>query len=63
MRLCSRLYSERCSETLRLTAEVEHGISDLQFTAAYRVPFQYSRFVRDAPDSRSLCRFVVRASR
>ena len=30
----------------RLTAEVEAGISDLQFTAAYRVPFQYSRFVR-----------------
>ena len=27
-------------------SEVEPGISDLQFTAAYRVPFQYSRFVR-----------------
>ena len=24
----------------------ERGLSDLQFTAAYRVPFQYSRFVR-----------------
>ncbi len=45
MRL-SDLYRERFRETLRLTAEVEDGISDLQFTGAYRVPFQYSRFVR-----------------
>ena len=40
------LYRERFPETLRLTAEVEDSISDLQFTGAYRVPFQYSRFVR-----------------
>jgi glutamate-1-semialdehyde 2,1-aminomutase len=33
-------------ETLRLTAEAEDGISDLQFTAAYRVPFPYRRLVR-----------------
>ena len=26
---------------------MEHGISDLQFTSAYRVPFQYSRYVRE----------------
>jgi glutamate-1-semialdehyde 2,1-aminomutase len=45
MRL-SALYRERFPETARLTAEVEPGISDLQFTAAYRVPFQYSRVVR-----------------
>ena len=45
MRL-SDLYRERFPETIRLTAEVEDSISDLQFTAAYRVPFQYSRFVR-----------------
>ena len=45
MRL-SDLYRERFPETLRLTAEVEGSISDLQFTGAYRVPFQYSRFVR-----------------
>lgn len=45
MRL-SDLYWERFPETLRLTAEVEDSISDLQFTGAYRVPFQYSRFVR-----------------
>jgi glutamate-1-semialdehyde 2,1-aminomutase len=46
MRL-SRLYRERYPKTLRLTAEIKGSISDLQFTAAYRVPFQYSRFVRD----------------
>jgi glutamate-1-semialdehyde 2,1-aminomutase len=43
----SRLYGERFKATNRLTAEVKDGISDLQFTDAYRVPFQYSRFVRE----------------
>ena len=45
MRL-SALYRTRFAETLRRTAEVSDSISDLQFTDAYRVPFQYSRFVR-----------------
>ena len=45
MRLAA-LYAERFAETARRTAEVEDGVSDLQFTARYRVPFQYSRFVR-----------------
>lgn len=45
MRL-SALFSERFAETVRLTEEVEDSVSDLQFTGAYRVPFQYSRFVR-----------------
>jgi glutamate-1-semialdehyde 2,1-aminomutase len=40
------LYAARFAETARHTAEVEDGVSDLQFTGAYRVPFQYSRFVR-----------------
>ncbi len=39
------LYAERFAETARRTAEVEDGVSDLQFTGAYRVPFQYSRLV------------------
>ena len=30
-----------------MTAEVKDGISDLQFTDAYRVPFQFSRYVRE----------------
>jgi glutamate-1-semialdehyde 2,1-aminomutase len=45
MRL-SALYQERFVQTARCTAEVADSISDLKFTAAYRVPFQYSRFVR-----------------
>ena len=45
MRLAA-LYRERFAETARLTDEAEDGISDLQFTSAYRVPFQYRRFVR-----------------
>ena len=40
------LYRQRFAETARLTDEVEGAISDLQFTSAYRVPFQYSRLVR-----------------
>jgi glutamate-1-semialdehyde 2,1-aminomutase len=42
----SRLYGERFAESSRRTADVADGISDLQFTDAYRVPFQFSRFVR-----------------
>jgi glutamate-1-semialdehyde 2,1-aminomutase len=40
------LYDTRFAETIRLTAEVTDGISDLQFTDAYRVPFQYGGVVR-----------------
>ena len=45
MRL-SGLYGERFAKTRALTAEAAGGISDLQFTGAYRVPFQFSRLVR-----------------
>jgi glutamate-1-semialdehyde 2,1-aminomutase len=45
MRLAA-LYQSRFAETNRRTAEVIDSISDLRFTDAYRVPFQYSRFVR-----------------
>ncbi len=45
MRL-AELYRVRFAETNRRTAEVADSISDLQFTDAYRVPFQFSRFVR-----------------
>jgi glutamate-1-semialdehyde 2,1-aminomutase len=43
----SALYRSRFARTLALTAEAKEGISDLQFTAAYRVPFQFSRHVRE----------------
>jgi glutamate-1-semialdehyde 2,1-aminomutase len=42
----SALYDTRFAETIRRTAEASEGISDLQFTDAYRVPFQYRRLVR-----------------
>jgi glutamate-1-semialdehyde 2,1-aminomutase len=38
---------QRFSKGLQMTAEVSKGISDLQFVESYRVPFQYSRLVRD----------------
>jgi glutamate-1-semialdehyde 2,1-aminomutase len=45
MRL-SELYRHRFAKTVALTAEAATGISDLQFTGAYRVPFQFSRVAR-----------------
>ncbi len=45
MRLAA-LYRMRFAKTAALGAEAESGISDLQFTAAYRVPFQFSRLAR-----------------
>ena len=41
------LYAQRFARTVRLTQEVQGDIADLQFTARYRVPFQFSRFVRE----------------
>src|SRR5258708_7745254 len=40
MRLAD-LYGERFAKTVARTREVAAGISDLQFTDAYRVPFQF----------------------
>jgi glutamate-1-semialdehyde 2,1-aminomutase len=57
MRLAA-LYRTRFAESARLTAEIAESVSDLQFTGAYRVPFQYSRFVRRHLEGGS----VVRAS-
>ena len=42
----SYTYRTRFAETIRATAEAAESLSDLQFTAAYRVPFQYRRLVR-----------------
>jgi glutamate-1-semialdehyde 2,1-aminomutase len=40
------LYRERFARSIALTAEAAEGISDLQFTSAYRVPFQYGPVLR-----------------
>ena len=41
------LYAERYRHSAALTHEIEDTLSDLQFTARYRVPFQFSRLVRE----------------
>jgi glutamate-1-semialdehyde 2,1-aminomutase len=43
----TNLYRARFAMTAGLTAKVKEGISDLQFVDAYRVPFQFSRYVRE----------------
>jgi glutamate-1-semialdehyde 2,1-aminomutase len=43
----SQIYRDRFAQTAALTAQSREGISDLQFTAAYRVPFQFSARVRE----------------
>ena len=43
----ARLYGERYAKGRQMTAEAASRISDLQFTESYRVPFQYSRLVRE----------------
>ena len=42
-----KLYAELYPKGRALTAEAAGHISDLQFTRAYRVPFQYSRLVKE----------------
>jgi glutamate-1-semialdehyde 2,1-aminomutase len=39
-------FRDRSRTTTRAGEAIEVGLSDLQFTSAYRVPFQYSRYVR-----------------
>src|SRR3954471_11230588 len=43
----SGLYDQRYAKGRQMTAEAAEHISDLQFTENYRVPFQYSRLVRE----------------
>ena len=41
------LYKDRYARSRQMTSEAASQISDLQFTQSYRVPFQYSRLVRE----------------
>src|SRR6202022_2707555 len=43
----ARLYQDRFARGRQMTLQASERISDLQFTEAYRVPFQYSRLVRE----------------
>jgi glutamate-1-semialdehyde 2,1-aminomutase len=44
-RLAER-FAAKFPRSLALTAQAKAGVSDLQFTGAYRVPFQFSRMVQ-----------------
>jgi glutamate-1-semialdehyde 2,1-aminomutase len=46
MRLAA-VFNERFKETADLTEDIIDAVSDLQFTSRYRVPFQFSGFVRE----------------
>jgi len=43
----AELYKSRFARSREMTKEAASQISDLQFTQVYRVPFQYSRLVRE----------------
>ena len=44
----SAIYHERFPLTAKASAEVRQALSDVQFTSTYRVPFQFSRIVRES---------------
>jgi glutamate-1-semialdehyde 2,1-aminomutase len=41
------LWHGRFARSISLTEEAKAGLSDLQLTSAYRVPFQYSKYMRE----------------
>ncbi|HXY96356.1 MAG TPA: aminotransferase class III-fold pyridoxal phosphate-dependent enzyme [Steroidobacteraceae bacterium] len=43
----SQLFAQRFAKAAALGREVARSVSDLQFTMRYRVPFQFSRMVRE----------------
>jgi glutamate-1-semialdehyde 2,1-aminomutase len=43
----SALYAQRFAKTLALTGQAAAGLPDLQFTGAYRVPFPFSKLLRE----------------
>lgn len=45
LRRLSLLYAQRYARTAALTAVAREGLSDLQFTGAYRVPFPFSALI------------------
>jgi len=42
----AELFTRRFAKTVQASAEIERGVSDLQFTSRYRVPFQFSSYAR-----------------
>jgi glutamate-1-semialdehyde 2,1-aminomutase len=41
------LYAERYARSVAITNLAHEGLSDLQFTSSYRVPFQYNPYLRE----------------
>ena len=50
------LYATRYAQSAEMTAIAREGIADLQFTGSYRVPFQYSPYLRQHLKSGSFLR-------
>jgi glutamate-1-semialdehyde 2,1-aminomutase len=46
-RRLSALFAARFQQSIAKTAELAGSVSDLEFTSRYRVPFQFSRYVRE----------------
>src|SRR5262245_6760872 len=46
-RRLARLLQDRAPETIRRSADLAQALSDLQFINAYRVPFQFRRYVQE----------------
>jgi len=42
----AELFTQRFARSAHASAEIERTVSDVQFTSRYRVPFQYSGYVR-----------------
>src|SRR5262249_38283215 len=42
----AELYRHKFPRSVAMTAQAEEAISDQQFTARYRIPFQYSQYLR-----------------
>lgn len=40
-------FAKRYAASIAMTAEAREGLSDLQFTGSYRVPFQFSPYLRE----------------
>lgn len=59
LRRLEALFDQRYARGAALTARAREGLSDLQFTGAYRVPFQFSPVLRKHLRSSS---FIARAS-
>jgi len=57
--MLAEYYRSHFARSLAVTTEAAVGISDLQFTGAYRVPYQYSPYLRENIKSAS---FVASAS-